>query len=168
MRDLFAISKRSPLFRARPATTICRIQLSSPHSRCVEISVPRRPRVRARSGEVAAVESRRLPRQRPRPLRGVPQPAQWHRCDHSSRRFAGGPDPEGSDGQIPNITQAGIGDYSERDIARVLETGDMPNGDSVGGAMRAVVRNTSELAAQDRAAIALYVKSLPPAEGPKL
>jgi mono/diheme cytochrome c family protein len=85
----------------------------------------------------------------------------------ASRRFAGGPDPEGSGGQVPNITQAGIGDYSERDIARVLETGDMPNGDSVGGAMRAVVRNTSELAAEDRAAIALYVKSLPPVEGPK-
>jgi mono/diheme cytochrome c family protein len=85
----------------------------------------------------------------------------------ASWRFAGGPDPEGSGGQIPNITQAGIGDYSEQDIARVLETGDMPNGDSVGSAMRAVVRNTSELAAEDRAAIALYVKSLPPVEGPK-
>lgn len=33
--------------------------------------------------------------------------------------------------------------------------------------MRAVVRNTSEFAAEDRAAIALYVKSLPPVEGPK-
>ena len=83
------------------------------------------------------------------------------------QRFAGGPDPEGSDGWIPNITQAGIGDYSEQDIAGVLETGDLPNGDSVGGAMRAVVRNTSKLSAEDRAAIAAYVKSLPPVEGPK-
>jgi mono/diheme cytochrome c family protein len=82
-------------------------------------------------------------------------------------RFAGGPDPEGSDGQIPNITQAGIGNYSEQDIARVLETGELPDGDSVGGAMRAVVRNTSELAAEDRAAMAAYVKSLPPIEGQK-
>ena len=83
------------------------------------------------------------------------------------QRFAGGPDPEGSDGWIPNITQAGIGDYLEQDIAGVLETGDLPNGDSVGGAMRAVVRNTSKLSAEDRAAIAAYVKSLPPVEGPK-
>ncbi len=83
------------------------------------------------------------------------------------QRFAGGPDPEGSDGWIPNITQAGIGDYSEQDIAGVLETGDLPNGDSVGGAMRAVVRNTSKLSAEGRAAIAAYVKSLPPVEGPK-
>jgi mono/diheme cytochrome c family protein len=83
------------------------------------------------------------------------------------QRFAGGPDPEGGDGWVPNITQAGIGDYSERDIERVLETGDMPNGDSVGGAMTSVVANISQLPAADRAAIAAYVKSLPPVEGPK-
>jgi mono/diheme cytochrome c family protein len=83
------------------------------------------------------------------------------------QRFAGGPDPEGGDGWVPNITQAGIGDYSERDIERILETGDMPDGDSVGGSMTAVVGNTSKLAAEDRAAIAVYVKSLPPVEGPK-
>ena len=83
------------------------------------------------------------------------------------QRFAGGPDPEGGDGWVPNITQAGIGDYSERDIERVLESGDMPNGDSVGGSMGKVVGNVSQLAAGDRAAIASYVKSLPPVEGPK-
>jgi mono/diheme cytochrome c family protein len=84
-----------------------------------------------------------------------------------SQRFAGGPDPEGGDGWVPNITQAGIGDYSERDIERILETGDMPDGDSVGGPMAAVVGNTSKLSDQDRAAIAAYIKSLPPVEGPK-
>jgi mono/diheme cytochrome c family protein len=84
-----------------------------------------------------------------------------------SQRFAGGPDPEGGDGWVPNITQAGISDYSERDIERILETGDMPDGDSVGGAMTAVVENTSKLPAADRAAIAAYIKSLPPVEGPK-
>jgi mono/diheme cytochrome c family protein len=84
-----------------------------------------------------------------------------------SQRFAGGPDPEGGDGSVPNITQAGIGDYSERDIERILETGDQPNGDSVGGSMTPVVGNISKLPAEDRAAIAAYVKSLPPVEGPK-
>jgi mono/diheme cytochrome c family protein len=83
------------------------------------------------------------------------------------QRFAGGPDPEGGEGWIPNITQAGIGNYSEQDIARILETGELPDGDSVGGTMRAVVRNTSQLTPRDRAAMALYVKSLPPVEGPK-
>ena len=85
----------------------------------------------------------------------------------ASQRFAGGPDPEGGDGSVPNITPAGIGDYSERDIERILETGDMPNGDSVGGPMAAVVGNISKLAAEDRAAIAAYLKSLRPLEGPK-
>jgi mono/diheme cytochrome c family protein len=84
-----------------------------------------------------------------------------------SQRFAGGPDPEGSDGWIPNITQAKIGDYSEQEIARILETGELPDGDSVGGTMRAVVRNTGQLSPPDRAAMATYVKSLPPVEGPK-
>jgi len=80
----------------------------------------------------------------------------------ASERFAGGPDPEGGRGTIPNITPAGIGDYSAQDIERILETGDMPDGDSVGGAMRAVVRNTSQLSAADRSAMAAYIKSLPP------
>jgi mono/diheme cytochrome c family protein len=83
------------------------------------------------------------------------------------QRFAGGPDPEGSDGWVPNITPAGIGDYSIGDIEQVLATGDTPSGDSVGGAMRNVVRNTRELAPEDRKAMAVYLKSLPSVEGPK-
>jgi hypothetical protein len=43
----------------------------------------------------------------------------------------------------------------------------MPDGDSVGGAMTAVVDNISKISVADRAAIALYLKSLPPVEGPK-
>jgi len=83
----------------------------------------------------------------------------------SGQRFAGGPNIEG-EGWIPNITQKGIGSYSEKDIAYLLKTGDMPDGDSVGGAMTAVIRNTSQLTDEDRAAMATYIKSLPPVEGP--
>jgi mono/diheme cytochrome c family protein len=85
----------------------------------------------------------------------------------ASQRFAGGPDPEGGDGWVPNITPAGIGDYSQRDIEQILETGDLPNGDSVAGAMAPVVGNISKLSAEDRSAIAAYLKSLPPIQGPK-
>jgi len=81
------------------------------------------------------------------------------------QRFAGGPNIEG-EGWIPNITQKGIGSYSEKDIAYLLKNGDMPDGDSVGGAMTAVIRNTSQLTDEDRAAMATYIKSLPPVEGP--
>lgn len=84
----------------------------------------------------------------------------------ASQRFAGGPDPEGGDGWIPNITSKGLADWSEKDIAYMLETGDTPDGDSVGAGMARVVKNTAQLRPDDRAAIAAYVKSLPPVEGP--
>lgn len=84
----------------------------------------------------------------------------------ASQRFAGAPNPTG-EGWIPNITQKGLDDYSEKDIAYLLETGDTPSGDSVGGQMAEVVRTTAQLSPADRAAIAAYIKSLPPVEGPK-
>jgi mono/diheme cytochrome c family protein len=81
------------------------------------------------------------------------------------RLFAGGPNLEG-DGWVPNITQKGIADWSEKDIAYMLETGQTPDGDSVGSSMTALARCTSHLTDADRTAIATYIKSLPPVEGP--
>jgi mono/diheme cytochrome c family protein len=83
----------------------------------------------------------------------------------SAQRFAGGPDPEG-EGFVPNITQKGLGDWSEKDISYFLDTGQTPDGDSAGGSMVRVIRNTSKLSPEDRDAIANYVKSLPPIDGP--
>lgn len=83
----------------------------------------------------------------------------------STQRFAGGPNPEG-DGWVPNITQKGIGDWSQKDISYFLETGLTPDGDTAGSLMARVVKNTSQLPPQDREAIADYIKSLPPVEGP--
>ncbi|HEU0147801.1 MAG TPA: cytochrome c [Bradyrhizobium sp.] len=83
----------------------------------------------------------------------------------TAQRFAGGPDPEGH-GFVPNITQKGLSDWSESDVVYFLETGQTPDGDSAGGAMARVIRNTSQLSADDRAAMANYLKSLPPVEGP--
>jgi mono/diheme cytochrome c family protein len=82
-----------------------------------------------------------------------------------SQRFAGGPNPEG-EGWVPNITQKGIGDWSEKDISYFLSTGELPDGDSVGGSMTRVIKNTSQLSDDDRAAMAVYIKSLPPVDGP--
>jgi mono/diheme cytochrome c family protein len=81
-------------------------------------------------------------------------------------RFTGGPNPAGR-GWVPNITQQELKDWSEQDIANLLETGETPEGDRVGSLMAEVVRSTAQLPAQDRAAIAAYVKSLPPIEGRK-
>jgi len=71
---------------------------------------------------------------------------------------------------IPNITQHrvdGIGRWSIRDIEYFLDIGMLPDGDFSGGSMGAVIEdNTSMLTAEDRQAIAAYLKSLPPREKP--
>lgn len=81
----------------------------------------------------------------------------------ASRHLAGGPNPEGK-GSVPNITpgSGGIGDWSQTDIAFMLETGLTPDFDSVGGSMARVIRNTAKWTAEDRAAAAAYLKTVPP------
>ncbi len=88
-----------------------------------------------------------------------------------SERFAGGPTPDGK-GWVPNITPVGLrhGDnakdpWSEKDIASFLDDGMTPAGDFAGGGMAEVIRNTSLLSTDDRAAIAAYIASLPPTAG---
>ncbi|MBR0696203.1 cytochrome c [Bradyrhizobium lablabi] len=83
----------------------------------------------------------------------------------NAQRFAGGPNPEG-EGWVPNITQKGVSDWSAKDIAYFLESGQTPDGDSAGGSMVRVIKNTSQLSPDDRDAIADYIKSLPPVDGP--
>ena len=86
-----------------------------------------------------------------------------------SERFAGGPTPDGA-GWVPNITPVGLRQgavvWSERDIASFLGDGMTPSGDFAGGPMAEVIRGTSLLGAEDRAAIAAYIASLPPLQGP--
>ena len=82
----------------------------------------------------------------------------------TSLRFTGGPAPDGQGG-VPNITQFKLKDWSEADIAGMLEDGMTPDADRVGGSMVEVVANTSQLSAADRAAMAAYIKSLPAVEG---
>ena len=121
----------------------------------------------------------------PRPLTPDPrQSAEWNRgrylteafghcaeC-HSARdfkgtiiadfRYAGGADLEGT-GWVPNITQHkdGVADWSAKDIAWMLKSGDTPDGDVVGGSMKSVVKNMAELPDADRNAIAAYIEALP-------
>jgi len=83
----------------------------------------------------------------------------------AAQRFAGGPNPDG-EGWVPNITGKGLADWSEKDLAYFLETGQTPDGDSAGGSMARVIKNISQLPEADRSALADYIKSLPPVEGP--
>lgn len=80
-----------------------------------------------------------------------------------SHSLSGAHNPDG-DGVIPNITPSdqGIGDWSEADIVYSLETGFLPDFDSFGGSMVSVQENMARLPAEDRDAIAHYLKSVPP------
>ena len=86
-----------------------------------------------------------------------------------SQRFAGGPTPDGK-GWVPNITplglRAGGKPWTERDIASFLGDGMTPDGDFAGGPMADVINNVSLLSNADRAAMAVYIASLPPIQGP--
>ncbi len=80
-----------------------------------------------------------------------------------SKAFAGAKDPEGK-GTVPNITPSehGIGDWTEEDIAYLLESGTTPDFDVIGEAMVPVQENMAKLTAEDRSAIAAFLKTLPP------
>ena len=103
----------------------------------------------------------------------VTGPAHCGEC-HSPRNFFGAVDesqalagtssgPEGK--PIPGINQhpkRGIGDWSKSDIAELLKSGFMPDGDVVGGAMADVVEDSSShWTDADREAVAEYLISLP-------
>lgn len=81
----------------------------------------------------------------------------------TSHWLAGGPSPEG-EGRTPNITphKNGLADWSAGDIEYYLESGFTPDFDTVGGSMVEVQTNMAQLSQQDRAAIAAYLKTIPP------
>jgi mono/diheme cytochrome c family protein len=75
--------------------------------------------------------------------------------------LAGAPNPEGK-GKIPNITPEGsIASWSEADIVTYLKDGNTPDFDFVGGSMAEVQKNLAKLPAEDREAIAAYLKAIP-------
>lgn len=90
----------------------------------------------------------------PRDAFGGTDKAQW---------LAGAVAAEGG-GVVPNITpgNGGFAGWSAADIANYLETGFTPEFDSVGGSMADVQKNMAELTPEDRAAIAAYLKAIPP------
>lgn len=91
----------------------------------------------------------------PRSALGVPDAA---------RELAGNPAGPGGK-KVPDITpnpDTGIGRWSFDEIEFFLELGMLPDGDFTGGAMSSVIDdNTSHLSADDRHAIAVYLRSLP-------
>lgn len=84
----------------------------------------------------------------------------------SGEELSGAKNPDG-EGVIPNLTphKYGLKSWSASDIAYGLKTGFTPEFDSFGGSMVKVQQNMAKLTDADRAAIAAYLKSLPPRPG---
>ncbi len=89
-------------------------------------------------------------------------PRNWMGGLDNSRWLGGGPSPDG-EGKVPNITshENGLSDWPQDDIDYYLESGFTPDFDTVGGSMVEVQENIAMLPAQDRAAIAAYLKFIP-------
>ncbi len=90
-------------------------------------------------------------------------PRGWFGQLDPARAFTG--NPEGPEGvRVPDITadpERGIGGWSLEQIVFYLEIGMRPDGDFAEGAMAKIIdRGTSRLPAEDRLAIATYLKSL--------
>ncbi|OZI31000.1 cytochrome C [Bordetella genomosp. 10] len=85
----------------------------------------------------------------------------------ADRRYAGGPSPDGS-AYVPNISpdETGIGYWSVNEIARYLKEGLTPLNIPAGGDMREIVHATAKLSADDRLAMAAYLKTLAPIDAP--
>jgi len=90
-------------------------------------------------------------------------PRNWSGGLDKKHWLGGAPSPDG-DGMVPNITphEHGLKDWSQNDIVYYLESGFTPEFDTVGGSMAKVQENISRLPAQDREAIAAYLRAIPP------
>ncbi len=76
-------------------------------------------------------------------------------------RFLAGAEVEGK--TAPNLTPTRLKKWSDAELADVLTTGLLPDGDVLGETMGEVVRNTtSQLTAADLDALIAYLRSLPP------
>lgn len=78
----------------------------------------------------------------------------------TNRWLAGGPDASGQH-SIPNITPGALS-WDEGEIVEYLTSGFTPDYDSAGGHMALVVENYAQLPEEDRAAVAAYLKRVPP------
>ncbi|MCW8925457.1 MAG: cytochrome c [Xanthomonadales bacterium] len=87
-------------------------------------------------------------------------PRDWTGGLRTNRWLAGAPDP-GGEGRVPNITPAGLQDWSKSDIAYYLQSGFTPDFDTVGGSMVEVQENMAKLPAEDLEAIGAYLEAIP-------
>jgi len=64
---------------------------------------------------------------------------------------------------LTSASEAGVADWTPQDIAALLKTGVSPRGSVLGPMAEVVLHSTQHLSNQDLAAMAVFLKSLPPA-----
>ena len=159
-------SRRCPRSRAKRSRTNCRSRSTSAarsasgNSCSSTASRSSRTPARTRRGIAAPIWST-VPAIAPNAIRRA---ISWAASSKASASPAGRK-PVG-DGFVPNITPKSLS-LSQENLVKLLETGETPDGDTIGGEMAKVTSNTGKLGAADREAIATYVRALPPVEGPK-
>lgn len=68
---------------------------------------------------------------------------------------------------VPNITShegTGIGEWSREDLELFLKFGEYPDGEYAAGSMEPVIEGLSHLTAEDRDALIVFLRALPPIE----
>ena len=101
----------------------------------------------------------------PRTLLGAPDPDRF-----LAGEPAGPPNDKPGGKKVPNITpdrKAGIGNWSEADIVRLLTDGQTPEFDEVGSGMAEIVKNTARLSEEDRRAIVIFLQSVAAMSSPE-
>jgi mono/diheme cytochrome c family protein len=90
---------------------------------------------------------------------------------HTPRNALGGPKTDrylagaklADDATASNLTPTRLKKYSDAELSEILQSGLYPDGDVIGETMAEVVKNTtSQLTAQDLAALIAYLRTLPP------
>ena len=137
LRDLFAYLKTLPAVQGRAPAH----ELSFPFTvrRGIGLwkrAVFRSQHLQARSVEIGRMESRRLSRQWARPLRRVPQPAQHVRRHHQRVSVSPAAPIRKAMAGCPTSRRRALPTGRSKDIAYLLESGMMPDGDVVGSSMK--------------------------------
>jgi len=87
-------------------------------------------------------------------------PRNWLGAPQEDRYLAGGSTPEGK--EVPNLTPARLGKWSDAELRDFLGTGLTPDGDIASQAMGEVIRNTtSQWTRKDLDAVVAYLRSVP-------
>ncbi len=146
IRDLFAYLKTLDPVSGQGARSRRAVSLQyQAQCRDLETAVHGRQAFHAGRCAFGAMESRRLSRQRPRPLRRMPQPAKFPRRHRRRAALCRRRPIRKARAGCRTSRKRGLATGARRTSPISSRPANMPDGDSAGGSMVRVIRNTSQL-----------------------